>query len=149
MKGSWGKQIAKQPESSGKSKPISCSNCIKTGKPVVLVLVNGRPLTINWENKYLPAILETWFLGPQSGKIVAETIFGENNPGGKLPISFPKSIGQLEMNFPTKPAAQAGQPGTGPNGSGSSRVTGFLYPFGYGLSYTNFEFTDFSLSSKK
>ncbi len=121
----------------------------KTGKPVVLVLVNGRPLTINWENKYLPAILETWFLGPQSGKIVAETLFGDHNPGGKLPISFPKSIGQLEMNFPTKPAAQAGQPGTGPNGSGSSRVTGFLYPFGYGLSYTNFEFADFSLSSKK
>lgn len=71
----------------------------KTGKPIVLVLVNGRPLTINWENKYLSAILETWFLGPQSGKIVAETLFGENNPGGKLPISFPKSIGQLEMNF--------------------------------------------------
>ena len=69
--------------------------------------------------------METWFQGPQSGNIVAETLFGENNPGGKLPISFPKSIGQLEMNFPTKPAAQAGQPGTGPNGSAAAELQDF------------------------
>ncbi|UIR54957.1 glycoside hydrolase family 3 C-terminal domain-containing protein [Sphingobacterium sp. SRCM116780] len=120
----------------------------KLGKPIVLVLVNGRPLTINWENKYLPAILETWFLGPQSGRIVAETLFGDNNPGGKLSISFPKSIGQIEMNFPTKPAAQAGQPGVGPNGWGNSRVEGFLYPFGYGLSYTSFELSNLVVDKK-
>jgi len=121
----------------------------ETGKPIVLVLVNGRPLSVNWENKYLPAIVETWFLSGQSGHIVADMLFGEYNPSGKLPISFPKSVGQIEMNFPTKPAAQAGQPGVGPNGWGNSRVVGFLYPFGYGLSYTDFQFSNLRLNKKQ
>ncbi|WON97049.1 glycoside hydrolase family 3 N-terminal domain-containing protein [Sphingobacterium sp. UGAL515B_05] len=121
----------------------------ETGKPIVLVLVNGRPLTVNWENKYLPAIVESWFLSNQSGNVLAEMLFGAYSPSGKLPISFPKSVGQVEMNFPTKPAAQAGQPGVGPNGWGNSRVVGFLYPFGYGLSYTDFSFSNLQLTKKQ
>ena len=113
-----------------------------TGKPVVMVLINGQPLTINWENKYVPAILEAWFPGPESGKVIAETLFGDNNPGGKLAITFPKTTGQIELNFPFKPASQAGQPTSGPNGYGKTSVNGALYPFGYGLSYTTFAYSN-------
>jgi beta-glucosidase len=111
-----------------------------TGKPVVMVMINGQPLTINWENKYLPAILEAWFPGPESGKVIAETLFGDNNPGGKLSITFPKTTGQIELNFPFKPASQANQPTSGQNGYGKTSVNGALYPFGYGLSYTAFSY---------
>lgn len=111
-----------------------------TGKPVIVVLVNGRPLTINWADEHLPAILEAWFPGPSSGKAVAEAIFGDYNPGGKLPVTFPKSVGQLEYNFPFKPGSHADQPASGNNGYGKTRVNGPLYPFGHGLSYTTFEY---------
>ena len=118
-----------------------------TGKPVVMVMVNGRPLTINWENRYLSAILQAGFLGPSAGKAVAETLFGEYNPGGKLSMTFPKSIGQIEFNFPFKPASQAGQSSKeDQNGYGKTTVLGALYPFGYGLSYTTFQFTDLEVS---
>nr|WP_162988680.1 glycoside hydrolase family 3 N-terminal domain-containing protein [Pedobacter schmidteae] len=118
-----------------------------TGKPVVMVLINGRPLTINWENRYLPAILQAGFPGPSAGKVVAETLFGDNNPGGKLTMTYPKSIGQIELNFPFKPGSQAGQgKNDDPNGNGKTRVLGALYPFGYGLSYTTFEFNNLKLS---
>lgn len=113
-----------------------------TGKPVVLILINGQPLTINWENKYLPAILEAWFPSTSAGDVIAETIFGDYNPGGKLTVTFPKTVGQIPLNFPFKPGSQAGQPGEGPNGYGNTRVLGPLYPFGYGLSYTTFEYSD-------
>nr|WP_294793002.1 glycoside hydrolase family 3 N-terminal domain-containing protein [uncultured Mucilaginibacter sp.] len=117
-----------------------------TGKPVVMVLINGQPLTINWENKYIPAILEAWFPGPQSGKVIAETLFGDNNPGGKLPITFPKTTGQIELNFPFKPSSQARQGGS--NGWGKSSVDGALYPFGYGMSYTTFDYSNLKLLEK-
>lgn len=120
-----------------------------TGKPVVMVMINGQPLTINWENRYVPAILEAWFPGPESGKVIAETLFGDNNPGGKLPITFPKTVGQIEFNFPFKPASQAGQPTSGPNGYGKTSVNGALYPFGYGLSYTTFEYKNLVISPDK
>lgn len=120
-----------------------------TGKPVVLVMINGRPLTINWENHYLPAILEAWFPGPSSGKVIAETLFGDYNPGGKLPVTFPKSIGQIEMNFPFKPSSQASQPTSGDNGFGKTRVNGVLYPFGYGLSYTTFSYADLKIDQSQ
>lgn len=121
-----------------------------TGKPVVMVMVNGRPLTINWENRYLPAILQAGFPGPSAGKVVAETLFGENNPGGKLTMTYPKSIGQIELNFPFKPGSQAGQGSKDdPNGIGKTRVLGALYPFGYGLSYTTFEFSNLKLSASE
>jgi beta-glucosidase len=118
-----------------------------TGKPVVMVMINGQPLTINWENKYVPAILEAWFPGPESGKVMAETLFGDNNPGGKLSITFPKTTGQIEFNFPFKPASQAGQGGA--NSWGKTSVNGALYPFGYGLSYTTFDFGNLQVSPEK
>lgn len=118
-----------------------------TGKPVVMVMINGQPLTINWENKYVPAILEAWFPSVQSGQVIAETLFGDNNPGGKLPITFPKTTGQIEFNFPFKPNAQAGQGGQ--NSWGKTSVNGALYPYGYGLSYTKFEYSNIVVSPEK
>ncbi|HEX6181713.1 MAG TPA: glycoside hydrolase family 3 C-terminal domain-containing protein, partial [Chitinophagaceae bacterium] len=117
-----------------------------TGKPVILVLINGRPLTINWANQYVPAILETWFPGEQGGRAIAESIFGDYNPGGKLPVTFPRSIGQIELNFPYKPGSHAGQPGDGPNGYGRTAVHGPLYAFGHGLSYTTFEYSNLQVN---
>ena len=119
-----------------------------TGKPIVLVLINGQPLTINWENRFIPAILEAWFPNAEGGHAIAETLFGDYNPGGKLPITFPKTIGQLELNFPFKPGSHAGQPGDGPNGYGKTAVYGALYPFGYGLSYTSFKYANLSVKSE-
>ena len=116
-----------------------------TGKPVVLVLINGRPLTINWADKYIPSILETWHPTHTGGRIIARTLFGEYTPGGKLPVTFPKSVGQIELNFPYKPGSHGEQSRSGPNGSGHSRVTGALYPFGYGLSYTTFDYSDLKI----
>ena len=113
-----------------------------TGKPVVMVTINGRPLTMNWESRNLPAILQAGFPGPQAGTVIAETLFGANNPGGKLTVTVPRSIGQIELNFPFKPGSHASQPFSGPNGAGKTRVNGALYPFGYGLSYTSFAYRD-------
>jgi beta-glucosidase len=121
----------------------------ETGKPVVLVLINGRPLTINWENRYLPAILEAWFPNCMGGQAIAETLFGENDPGGKLTVTFPKTIGQIELNFPFKPGSHAGQPGDGPNGFGNTAVVGALYPFGFGLSYTSFSYANLTVDPKE
>ncbi|HET8830006.1 MAG TPA: glycoside hydrolase family 3 N-terminal domain-containing protein, partial [Pelobium sp.] len=121
----------------------------KTGKPIILVLINGQPLTINWENRYIPAILEAWFPGPQAGKVIAETLFGDYNPGGKLSVTFPKTMGQIELNFPYKKGSHAGQPGDGPNGFGRTAVVDALYPFGYGLSYTTFKYDNLKINPIK
>ena len=120
-----------------------------TGKPVVLVLINGQPLTINWANAHIPAILEAWFPNAQGGTVIAETLFGEHNPGGKLTVTFPKSVGQIELNFPFKKGSHGGQPGVGPNGAGATRVLGELYPFGYGLSYTTFHYDELEVTPLK
>lgn len=120
-----------------------------TGKPVVLVLINGRPLTLNWENKFVPAILDAWFPSPTAGDIVAETLFGDYNPGGKLSVTFPKSVGQIPLNFPFKPGSHGGQPKSGPNANITTRVMGSLYPFGHGLSYTTFEYSNLVVTPKK
>ncbi|MFT3903748.1 MAG: glycoside hydrolase family 3 N-terminal domain-containing protein [Niabella sp.] len=121
----------------------------KTSKPIVMVMINGQPLTINWENRYLDAILEAGFPGPHGGTAVAEALFGAYNPGGKLTMTFPKTTGQIELNFPFKPASHAGQPGDGPNGYGKTAVVGALYPFGFGLSYTSFEYANLQVSPEK
>ncbi len=119
-----------------------------TGKPIVLVLINGQPQTVNWADRHVPAILEAWFPACFGGKAIAETLFGDCNPGGKLPVTFPKTVGQIELNFPFKPGSQAGQPRSGPNGSGHTRVNGPLYPFGYGLSYTSFGYSGLEIVSE-
>lgn len=118
-----------------------------TGKPVLLVLINGQPLTINWANRYVNGIIEAWFPNNAGAQAIAETIFGDYNPGGKLSITFPKTTGQIELNFPFKPASQANQPSAGPNGYGKTSVNGALYPFGYGLSYTTFLYSNLSIST--
>lgn len=120
-----------------------------TGKPVVLILINGQPLTINWADVHIPAILETWFPSYQGGRLIAETLFGDHNPSGKLSVTFPKSVGQIELNFPFKKGSHAGQPESGPNGNGSTRVLGALYPFGYGLSYTTYAYTNLEVDAPK
>jgi len=117
-----------------------------TGKPVVMILINGQPLTINWENKFVSGILEAWFPGGEGGKVIAEALFGDYNPGGKLPVTFPKTLGQIELNFPYKKGSHNGQPGDGPNGYGNTAVVGALYPFGYGLSYTTFKYSNLKVS---
>ena len=120
-----------------------------TGKTVIVILINGQPLTINWPKKYLPAIIEAWCPGAEGGNAIAESLFGDYNPGGKLPITFPKSVGQIELNFPFKPGSQAGQPGDGPNGFGKTNVYGALFPFGFGLSYTEFSYSNLIVSPEK
>lgn len=119
-----------------------------TGKPVVLILINGQPLTINWADRNIPSILEAWFPGQLGGEAIAETLFGDYNPGGRLSVTFPKSIGQIEFNFPFKPGSQDGQYFAGPNGSGNTRVNGALYPFGHGLSYTTFAYSNLSIKQE-
>ncbi|MBQ9310303.1 MAG: glycoside hydrolase family 3 C-terminal domain-containing protein [Bacteroidales bacterium] len=121
----------------------------KTGTPVVLVMVAGRPLSINWAQKNVNAILEAWYPGAHGGTAVAQVLLGEYNPGGKLTVTFPKTVGQIPFNFPYKPNSQVdGYTGLGPNGK-KTRASGALYNFGYGLSYTTFEYSDLKLSSDK
>jgi beta-glucosidase len=108
------------------------------GKPVVVVLINGRPLSINWVDRYVPAVVEAWFPGAQGGTAIADVLFGDYNPGGKLTVTFPKTAGQIPFNFPTKPNAQwEGE---------RSRVNGALYHFGHGLSYTTFAYSNLKLN---
>jgi len=116
------------------------------GIPVVLVLVNGQPLTINWADKHIPAILESWFPSVQGGTAIAETLFGKYNPGGKLTVTFPKSTGQIQLNFPFKKGSHGAQPVSGPNGAGETRVLGSIYPFGHGLSYTTFAYSSLKVT---
>ena len=119
-----------------------------TGKPVILILINGRPLSVNWADKCVPAILEAWYPGSKGGTAVADILFGDYNPGGKLTVTFPKTVGQIPFNFPYKPASQIdGGKNPGPDGN-MSRINGALYPFGYGLSYTTFEYSNLEITPK-
>ena len=111
-----------------------------TGTPVVVVLINGRPLSINWTDRHVPAIVEAWYPGSEGGAAVAEVLFGDYNPGGKLTVTFPKTVGQIPMNFPAKPNSQIDASGK------RARVNGVLYPFGHGLSYTTFDYSNLSVS---
>ncbi|MEY4386522.1 MAG: hypothetical protein RLY20_1805 [Verrucomicrobiota bacterium] len=104
-----------------------------TGKPVILVLSSGRPLSINWAAKHVPSILTLWFPGDTAGHAVADVLFGDFNPAGRLPVTMPRSVGQIQLNFPAKPGSQDRDPG---------QVSGPLYPFGHGLSYTRFQYTN-------
>lgn len=121
---------------------------LKTGKPVVLLLMNGRPLTLAWENEHVPAILETWFLGTEAGNAIADVLFGDYNPAGKLTMTFPYSTGQIPLSYNHK---HTGRPEDEKQKYTSKYLdisNQPLYPFGYGLSYTQFAYTDLSLDKK-
>jgi len=120
----------------------------KTGKPLVVVLVTGRPLSVNWADRNADAILQAFYPGAHGGTAVAEALLGDYNPGGKITVTYPKTVGQIPYNFPYKPNSQVdGYVGVGPEGK-KTRAAGALYNFGYGLSYTTFEYSDLRLSSK-
>lgn len=108
-----------------------------TGKPVVLVLSNGRPLSTQFAARRIPAIVEIWFPGEEGGRALADVLFGRYNPAGRLPVTVPQSVGQVPFNFPTKPGAQAEDEG---------QVSGPLYPFGHGLSYTTFTYDGLAIA---
>lgn len=118
------------------------------GKPVVVVLMNGRPLTINWISENIPAVVEAWFLGDQTGNAVAQVLFGEYNPSGKLPITFPRSTGQIPIYYYQK---STGRPMLEADKYTSKYLDSPntpLYPFGFGLSYTTFTFNNISTDKK-
>ena len=120
-----------------------------TGKPIVIVLMNGRPMTINWIAENTPVILETWFAGTQAGNAIADVLFGDVNPGGKLPVTFPRSVGQIPLYYNHK---NTGRPPDANNKYTSKYLDVDwkpLFPFGYGLSYTKFEITNLKLSAMR
>ncbi|QYM77736.1 glycoside hydrolase family 3 C-terminal domain-containing protein [Horticoccus luteus] len=108
-----------------------------TGKPLVLVLSNGRPLSVNWAAKHVPAIVELWFPGEAGGTALADILLGEANPSGRLPLTIPQSVGQIPFNFPAHPGSQARDFG---------QVQGPLFPFGHGLSYTTFRYDHLAIT---
>lgn len=108
-----------------------------TGKPTIVVNISGRPVSLNWANRLCPSILQAFSPGMEGGHAIVETLFGNCNPGGKLTCTFPKTAGQLELNFPAKPAATAE-----PTSDARVNVGGVLWPFGHGLSYTTFKYSD-------
>jgi len=113
----------------------------QTGTPVVLILVNGRPLSVEWADKNIPAIIEAWLPGEEGGNAAADVLFGDYNPGGKLPVSIPKNTGQLPINYNRKPVSHFRDYVFGDNRP--------LYPFGYGLSYTSFSYENLVISPQK
>ncbi len=127
---------------------------LKLGKPVVLVLFDGRPLTIEWEAKNVPAILNVWFGGSEAAYSIADVLFGDVNPSGKLAMTFPKNVGQIPLYYAHK---NTGRPLEGADGQGKWFIkfrSNYLdvdndpvYPFGYGLSYTSFAYSPVTLSS--
>ena len=119
-----------------------------TGKQMIVILINGRPLAVNWAEANVDAILETWYSGAKGGDAVADILFGDYNPGGKLTVTFPKHVGQIPFNFPSRPFSQVdGGRKVGVTGN-QSRVNDCLYPFGYGLSYTKFEYSNLEIHDK-
>lgn len=117
----------------------------ETRKPVIVILMNGRPLTIPWIAENIPAILETWFLGVEAGNAIADVLFGDVNPGGKLPVTFPRTIGQIPIYYNHK---NTGRPVS--NDKFTSKYLDIpntpLYPFGFGLSYTSFAYSNLNVN---
>ncbi|NDV57039.1 beta-glucosidase BglX [Bacteroides sp. 519] len=132
-----------------KSQRDLLKSLINTGKPVVLVLINGRPLTLNWEVENVPAILEAWAPGTEAGNAIADVLFGNYNPAGKLTMTFPRSVGQIPLYYNHK---NTGRP-FDENNKFTSKYLDIpneaLFPFGFGLSYTTFEYGDIALNKTK
>ncbi|AQZ36100.1 beta-glucosidase [Pseudomonas sp. LPH1] len=122
-----------------------------TGKPLVLVLMNGRPLALGWEKENADAMLETWYSGIEGGNAIADVLFGEHNPSGKLPITFPRSVGQIPTYYNHLRLGRPYTPGTPGNYTSQyfEEPNGPLYPFGYGLSYSDFQLSAPKLSAER
>jgi beta-glucosidase len=121
---------------------------VATGKPVVLVLLSGRPLNLSWASQHVPAILEAWYPGSEGGRAVANLLFGDANPGGKLPVTFPRDGGQIPIYYAH---TLTHQPDTAPGFTSRywNEPSSPLYPFGYGLSYTTFAISNLKLDKQK
>jgi len=113
-----------------------------TGTPVVVVLINGRPLTVNWISENIPGVVEAWFLGDQAGNAVADVLFGDYNPSGKLPVTFPRSVGQIPIYYSHKSTGRPFNPHNKFTTKYIDSPVTPLYPFGYGLSYTKFVYSN-------
>ena len=118
-----------------------------TGKPYVVVLMNGRPLTIGWLADNAPAVLESWYPGTEGGDAVADVLFGKVNPGGKLPMSFPRNVGQIPISYNELPTGRPYDPNNKYTSKYLDVVNTPQYPFGYGLSYTTFALSNLHLSA--
>lgn len=122
----------------------------QTGCPVIAVLLIGRPASVNLVQRDASAVLTAWFPGEAGGTAIAEALFGDINPGGKLPVTFSRTVGQLPLNFPYKPGSHAGQSARNdPNGFGEASIEGALYPFGHGLSYTTFTYSHLEIAPER
>ena len=118
----------------------------KTGKPVIVVLMNGRPLTITWIQQNVSAVIESWYLGIQTGNAIADVLFGDYNPSGKLPVTFPRYVGQIPIYYNHKNTGRPYDPKNHYTSYYMDIENTPLYPFGYGLSYTTFSYSNISLS---
>ena len=121
----------------------------ETGKPVVVVLMNGRPLTIDWISANIPAVLETWFLGDQAGNAIADVLFGDCNPSGKLPVTFPRSVGQIPIFYNHMNTGRPAKPYDRFTSKYLDSPVTPLYPFGYGLSYTAFNYKNLRINKSR
>jgi len=121
----------------------------KTGKPLVVILMNGRPLTINWISENIPAVIEAWYLGSQTGNAIAQVLFGEYNPSGKLPVTFPRSTGQIPIYYYQKSTGRPFKEGDKFTSKYLDSPNTPLYPFGYGLSYTTFNYENIKIDKNK
>lgn len=148
---SFGKGRATSSEFAGSRSGLWLTGCqeqlvnavFETGTPTVVVLMSGRPLAITGLNERIPSIMAAWFPGEKGGKAIADALFGDYNPGGSSPITWPKSTGQIPLNFPRKTSANPDKL------ESKNYLKGSLYPFGHGLSYTDFEYYDLEVSPKK
>jgi beta-glucosidase len=116
----------------------------EAGKPTIVVLLNGRPLTVNWVDRHVSAVLEGWFQGEFCGTAIADVLFGDYNPSGKLPLTFPKTVGQIPYNFPFKRGSQVPTDQLNEQEK-KTLVNGALYPFGHGLSYTTYLYSNLEI----
>ena len=124
-------------------------NIYKVNKNIVVVLMNGRPVVINWMEENVPAILETWFLGSESGNAIADVLFGDYNPAGKLPVSFSRAVGQEPLYYNHLSTGRAARTEMVFWSHYTDESNLPLYPFGWGLSYTTFNYSNLKLSSKE
>ena len=125
----------------GQNQRLLMQEMLKLGKPIVMVLMNGRPITLSWEDEHMPAILETWFAGTEAGNSIADVLFGDYNPAGKLTISFPRVMGQIPIYYNAKYTGRPASAGNHYSSKYMDAPNSPLYPFGYGLSYTSFSYS--------